>query len=184
MNSDSNNNEDGGRADPVGWYELDNVDREIIKHLVRFPALTLVELGKLCGVTDRVVRYRKKKPAFKKALQELTGTTDFHLKEGAREAAMAVRKLLQEKDPSVRLGAAKILLGPYVNQPQVLVNNQPTLKIYETTITPDGNLLQSVIEGELDGGTIESVDVDRVASLANGLIAGDDAPQTISEEDS
>jgi hypothetical protein len=125
-------------------YELDGVDRIMLKQLVQYPNTTQVELGQLVSLTKQAVNARVNKPAFKAALNDVLGSTEEHLKEAARRAARRLKKLVDHDDPEIAAPFVKMALANHLTQ-KVDLTLQPVVR-YKTTVEVDGTLLQQVID--------------------------------------
>jgi len=148
-------------------YELDNIDMMILKHLSKFPTTTATELAVIVGLQRPAVSKRMAKPAFKRALDEILADTKQVMQRNALAAAKRLSKLIQSEDTSVALNAIKIALTPFVQkmlaeETQAVV---PVIRTYETTVAPDGSLVQKMIEAEIERDSKKVDDViDAVAT--------------------
>jgi len=125
-------------------YELDYVDRTLIKYLIQFPAITQRELGTIVNLTYQAVSVRVNKPAFKAAINDVTGTTEDNLKEAARRASRRLKKLVDHDDPEIAAPFVKMALANHLTQ-KIDMTVQPVIR-YKTTVEADGSLLQEIMD--------------------------------------
>jgi hypothetical protein len=143
-------------------YELDNIDMLMLKHLSKFPATNATELAGIVGLQRSAVSKRMAKPAFKRALDDALATTKDVMQRNALLAARRLTKLIQSEDTTVAINAIKIALTPFVQkmlaeETQAVV---PVIRTYETTVAPDGSLVQKMIEAEIERDSKKTIDAD------------------------
>lgn len=129
-------------------YELDDNDRFIMKHIIQFPKITNRELGAMLGMHLTGIHARRKKPAFIKAYKDLQDSAGDLLVRAARDAARRLIALVNDPDKNVALKAIRMALTPYLGPQNEMNISVPILKVYDTTVKPDGTLFQQVIEAE------------------------------------
>lgn len=132
--------------------ELNQTDRLLLKYLVTYPEMKSSKLAKILGMNEGYIRNRVKRPVFKFAMQKLMGTTDQLMSEAAKKAAYRLLELIDHPDPDIALRAIRIALTKYLNQISDVTMDR--ILIYKSTIAPDGNLLQTIVKGE-----IETIDI-------------------------
>ncbi len=133
--------------------DLDTVDRLLLKYIITYPDIKSSKIARIIGVEENYVRNRRKKPAFQLAIQKLQETTDDLMCEAARKAAFRLIELIDHENPVIALAAIKLALTKYINQ--ISDATMDRILVYKTTIAPDGNLLQSIVKGEIDSNTID-----------------------------
>jgi len=149
-------------------YELDNLDMILLRHLSKFPDTPHTELAKLVGLQRAAVSKRLKKPAFKKAWDEVIADTKDIMQKNARLAAKRLTQLIASEDNTTAINAIKIALAPWVQEYMAKIGAEPVpqmgTRVYETTVQVDGSLVQKVIELEAERGgqSGEVVDADYV----------------------
>lgn len=137
-------------------YELDNIDMALLRHLSKFPDTPHTELAKMVGLQRAAVSKRLKKPAFKKAWDEVLADTKDIMQKNAKLAAKRLTQLIASEDNSTALNAIKIALAPWVQEYMARIGAEPVqqigTRVYETTVQVDGSLVQKVIELEAERG--------------------------------
>lgn len=131
-------------------YELDLVDKQILKLKSIDPHLSCREIGEKIGIHWSVIAYRLRKPRFKQVWDSIMETTQQAMERNARRAAQRLYDLINHKNERIALDAIKIALSPWMNQFTHQVNVQPSVT-YKTTVQADSTLLQEVIEAEIVG---------------------------------
>lgn len=137
-----------------GLYQLDDVDRAILKHDARYPGCSAraiseaiaKEIGRTIHHTS--VHRRMQKPAYVKARSEIDMSCHDVLKRAATKAARKLETLLDSRDEDIAFKASKELLKPFLGADNAGPAFKPIV-IFRTNITPDGNLIQEVIDAEL-----------------------------------
>jgi hypothetical protein len=132
----------------VNRWELDNLDRQILKHLAAYPTTKLKDLGKIIGFSASQVKRRIGRPAFQRALDEINATTEKHLQEAARRAAIKLKKWVDSDDPEIAEPYIKMALSPYLNRSTVDLRVEPVVR-YKTMITNEGHLIQEIVKETL-----------------------------------
>ena len=129
-------------------YELDVVDKQILKLKSLDPRLDVRTIAQKVGMHYATISKRMDKPAFRRAWDSINETTFEIMERNAKKAAYALGKLIDEDDKRVKLEAIKLSLSPILNNHthQVAVSTEV---VYKTTVQPDSSLLQQVIEGEV-----------------------------------
>lgn len=147
------------------YYSLDDKDREILKLVLQFPEISDQDISGIVEMNRSTVRFRRLKPAFKAAYNDLMQSTRELLAEAAKAGARRLIQLVKSDDKQIAVQAIKIALAPYINQLQHNVSTAP-IRIFETSLTATGDLIQQVIEAEMTGivkqieGTDDAIAVD------------------------
>lgn len=135
-------------------FEMDDLDRSILQLKMRAPHLSNVKIGEALGIHPVAIGRRLKRPGFVEAYRELSLTFADVLEKAAEEGVRTLRAIMKDtKQPaSVRVRAAEVALQMKAGMlkcadPSQGVGN--TTRIYRTTITPQGALIQEVMESEL-----------------------------------
>lgn len=136
------------------YLELDDFDRLMIKMIASYPDIKSTKLAKIFNVTESFIRLRRKKPAFRLALQKIMSTTDSLLEEAAQKAARKLIELIDHENPAISLAAVKIALTRHLNSLPDTVKDR--IIAYKTSITPDGTLLQEIVKEEISGHIIKA----------------------------
>lgn len=144
-----------GNEDIIGNYiELDDFDRLLLKMLASYPDIKSTKLAKIFNTSESFIRIRRKKPAFRLALQRLLATTNSLLEEAAQKAAHKLIELIDHENPAISLAAVKIALTRHLATLPDSVRER--IVAYKTTITSDGNLLQEIVKEEISGHIIKA----------------------------
>jgi len=139
-------------------YELDVVDKQILRLISQDMMLTCREIASKVGMSYPAVSKRMKKRGFVLAYENLTQTTAQIMEANAKKAARRLGRLIDDEEKKIALEASKIALSPYLNQHHHTVT-QTNVMVYRTTVQPDGSLLQAVTEAEyseIPHGTLQS----------------------------
>jgi|GEM_PF-3378220 len=130
-------------------YELDVVDKQILKLKSMDPRLDIRTIAKKVGMHYGTISKRMDKPAFKRAWDAVNESTIEIMERNAKKAAYALGKLIEEDDKKIKLEAIKLSLSPILNNHshQVSVSQEV---VYRTTVQPDSSLLQQVIDAEVE----------------------------------
>lgn len=132
---------------------LDHLDRVLLKYSVEYPSLDAVKLSKILNVGVKVIRNRRSEPLFQLELQRLSRTTDSLLEEAAKKATLRLIELIDSSDPEIALAACKLALTRKMQE--LPENTQRRIIAYQTSISPDGTLLQEIVQEELSGHIID-----------------------------
>jgi len=132
---------------------LDNLDRVLLKYSVEYPSLDAVKLSKMLNIGVKVIRSRRGDPLFQLELQRLSRTTDSLLEEAAKKATLKLIELIDSSDPDIALAACKLALTRKMQE--LPENTQRRIIAYQTSISPDGTLLQEIVQEELSGHIID-----------------------------
>lgn len=132
---------------------LDHLDRVLLKYTVEYPNLDAVKLSKILNVGVKVIRNRRSEPLFQLELQRLSRTTDSLLEEAAKKATLRLIELIDSRDPEIALAACKLALTRKMQE--LPENTQRRIIAYQTSISPDGTLLQEIVQEELSGHIID-----------------------------
>jgi IS30 family transposase len=129
-------------------FELDVVDKQILKLKSLDPRLDIRTIAKKVGMHYATISKRMDKPAFKRAWDAVNESTMEIMERNAKKAAYALGKLIDEDDKKIKLEAIKLSLSPILNSHshQVSVSQEV---VYKTTVQADSSLLQTVIDGEV-----------------------------------
>jgi len=134
-------------------YLLDDYDKKLLRLRVRYTEISLKDLGAEVKLSVSAVSERMDKPAFKIALEEYNIPLDKLFEKSVNKAYNTLLALMNDTDPQVRLKAASIVLqrfcGPTTVVNQSVENKTNVVKVYRTTIEPDGSLLGRVMDLEL-----------------------------------
>lgn len=144
------------RVDGIHHYNLDEIDRQIMKIKIQYPTITNQEIADIVGVdSQQVVNYRINRPGFQSAFAEVTATTEEHMRTAANQAARRLKRLVNDDDKQVALQAIKMALHQYLNKAELTVTAKPAM-VFRSTIAPDGSLIQEVYEEQksLSAGNI------------------------------
>lgn len=128
-------------------YELDDIDRNIIKYLSIYPEMTSTTLGQILNLNSQTIRNHRNKPAVKYAMQIQQQTTDEILEKCAKKAGERLIELIADPNPLIALAACKLALTKQMKAPAD-VQDQAAV-IYRTTFAPDGALVQDIVKEEL-----------------------------------
>ena len=137
----------------VAAKTLDHLDRVLLKYTVEYPSLDATKLAKILNIGVKVVRERRKDPLFQLELQKLSRTTDALLEDAAKKAVLRLVALIDSPDEEVALAACKLALTRKMNE--LPENTQRRIVAYQTSISPDGTLLQEIVTEELNGHIID-----------------------------
>lgn len=96
-------------------FVLDEIDRKIIKFYMDYPTATQNDACAALGVTRSNLCDRKKKPAYMRAMADMTKDFIDLLKETQSASARRLRELVRDPDKSVALAAIKMAMAPYLN---------------------------------------------------------------------
>lgn len=132
------------------YYSLDDKDREILKLVLQYPEISDQDISAVLHMHRSTVRFRRLKPSFMAAYNDLMQSTRELLAEAAKAGARRLIQLVKCDDKQIAVQAIKIALAPYINQLQHNVSAAP-IRIFETSLTASGDLIQQVIEAELNG---------------------------------
>lgn len=128
---------DGGEA-----FRLDEIDHQILKHLMEFPEATWKELGLIVDRNPRTVQARYRKPSFQNALKDLRAKTWDLVERAQNMAIRRLMKLIQSKDERIALDAAKYVLQPMVNTANVNVQQFQEM-VYKADFGENGQIITS-----------------------------------------
>jgi Ribonuclease G/E len=130
------------KTDP---YELDAIDRQILKNIVDYPLIKNTEIGAKLGLHPETIGKRRKKPAFVRAHEDLMSTTDALLERAQKMAARRLIKFVTDPDKKFALDAMKVALSQRAQKKEVQVKEEV---IFQTRVGNQGQLMQEVIEVE------------------------------------
>jgi hypothetical protein len=133
-------------------YDLDSTDREMLKMIVKHPTISRIELSHLFDINRRTVAKRMERPAFQAALAELTGTVDEDLQKGIREGVSKMRQLIAGTNAQAATNAFKALAMLYLGR-NPTERMKDAVRIYRTTVKPDGSLVQEIVEAGVEDMT-------------------------------
>jgi hypothetical protein len=152
---DDNNSDSIGVSVPIKncenkikyLYELDDIDRNIIKYLTIYPEMTATTLGQILNLNAQTIRNHRNKPVVRYAMQIQQQTTDEILEECAKKAGRRLLELIADNNPLIALAACKLALTKQMKTP---TDVQDTAAIvYRTTFAPDGSLVQDIVREEI-----------------------------------
>jgi hypothetical protein len=144
---------DGSDIAIPNFYQLDDFDRILLKHIAEYPDLKMTQISKILNAPVNMIRNRKNRPCFKLALEKLTQTTEKDLAEAAKKAARKLIELIDHDNPAIALAAVKIALTRQLNtMPE---STKERIIAFKTTIEADGNLLQEIVKEEISGHIIQ-----------------------------
>lgn len=131
-------------------YNLDTLDRQIIRLLITNPGVSNIELGKIIGQSEHMVNWRRKRDTFKKAYSEQLMTAP-ELFQKAQE--LAIRKLItiiQGKNDKLAFEASKIFAFPLMQAQAVALSPRAEETIvFRTRIGPAGEVIrQQSVDGK------------------------------------
>lgn len=112
------------KGDPeiLQLYQLDELDREILRLLCEHPGISYEHIGGLLGITNSVVSKRANKPGFKNALSDVRDDTYKLLKKAQSLAVKRLAQILATSDNERNvIEAAKVLTTPLFNKQQIEV---------------------------------------------------------------
>jgi hypothetical protein len=124
----------------------------ILKHCEIDPSISSKALSKIIGISYNSVNNKRKRPAFRLALQKLQETTDYHLDKAAHKAAMKLIEMIDHPNPAIALAAVKIALTRHLDK---MPDISDRVYAYKTTIDVDGKLLQEIVKEELKSSIID-----------------------------
>jgi hypothetical protein len=131
-------------------YNLDTLDRQIIRLLITNPGVSNLDIAKMIGQSEHMVNWRRKRETFKKAYSEQLMTAP-ELFQKAQE--LAIRKLIyfiQGKNEKLAFEASKIFAFPLM-QAQALALSPKTEEtiVFRTRIGPAGEVIrQKSVDGK------------------------------------
>lgn len=137
----------------VAAKQLDHLDRVLLKYSVEHPQLDAVKLSKITGIGVKMIRTRRSEPLFQLELQKLSRTTDTLLEEAAKKATLRIIDLIEHQDPEIAIAACKLALTRKMHE--LPENTQRRVIAYQTSISPDGALLQDIVYEEIKGHIID-----------------------------
>ena len=132
---------------------LDHLDRVLLKYTIEYPNLDATKLSKILNIGVKVIRERRKEPIFQLELQKLSRTTDALLEEAAKKAVLRLIELIDSPNQEIALSACKLALTRKMQE--LPENTQRRIIAYQTSISPDGTLLQEIVTEELKGHIID-----------------------------
>lgn len=132
-------------------YNLDHIDREIVKYLLRDPGATNLEIAQLLNLSDAAISYRRRREVFQKALSEqLMGAPEL-FKKAQEMAIRRLMKIIQGTNDKLALEASKIFMLPLV-QSQMPAQIAPPVEevvIFKTRIGSTGAIIrESMMDGK------------------------------------
>jgi hypothetical protein len=141
-------------------YNLDSVDKQIIRLMMANPEISHDEIGRVIGMSSQNIRVRTARVVFKKAWSEQLMTAPELFKK-AQE--LAIRKLIafiQGPNEKLAFEASKIFAFPLM-QAQVAALSPAVEETitFRTRIGPTGEVIrQRSIEGKADREDVITVD--------------------------
>lgn len=108
-------------------FELDELDRKLLKMIVEYPELTQESLALACNVSHSTVHSRLGKPAFKRARADMMKNFIELLTDAQTAACRRLRQLVQDADKSIALAAIRLAMAPYVNSGILSIKTQSTV---------------------------------------------------------
>lgn len=147
---ENQNDQEQTKQDVFTKYNLDAVDREILRNLIKNPAIKNSEIGLLLNLTESAISYRRRREVFQKAYAEqLMGVPELFQK--AQE--MAVKKLMQIiQGPNEKLAfeASKLFIYPLVQAaiPAAPAPSGDDTIVFRTRIGSTGAIIR---ETQLEG---------------------------------
>lgn len=134
------------RVDGINHYDIDEVDRQIMRLRIQYPLMPSHEIAEILNIKHhQIVTYRISRPGFQAAFAEVTASTEEHMRTAANLAARRLKKLVNDGDKQVALQAIKMALHQYLNKQELTVTAKPAM-VFRSTIAPDGSLIQEVYE--------------------------------------
>jgi hypothetical protein len=133
-------------------YNLDDVDRRIMKIILNNPGITNAEVGELVGFTEQGVGKRKNREVFQKAMAEQLMNAGELFKKAQEMAIRRLISFIQGKNEKYAFEASKIFAFPLVQaQVQQLTPQQEETIVFRTRIGPTGEVIrQRSIDGKED----------------------------------
>lgn len=161
-------------------FEMDDFDRAILQIRMRDPLLPLAGIAKALDVDYGAVHRRMRRPGFQEAYRELTLCFGDLMEKAANEAVRTLRGIMKNDSLKTehRIRAAEAILnmkgGILKSDPRGNHSDMPT-RVFRTTITPEGALIQEVMDLEL-GAKIPERKVINVSpiSVADAVADADD----------
>lgn len=139
-------------------YELDILDKQILKIKSLDPFIDCRTIAKKLGVNFATVSLRLKKPRFKMVWDSIMETTTEAMEKNARKAAQRLSELIGHKNERIALEAIKLALSPWINQHSHQISVAPTVT-YKTTVQADSTLLQEVVEAEVLPQPVKEIEI-------------------------
>jgi hypothetical protein len=124
-------------------FELDAIDRQILKTLVDYPLIKNTEIATKLSLHANTISKRRKKPAFIKAYEDLLSTTEDLLERAQKVAARRLLKFVTDPDKKFALDAMKVALSQRAQKKEVQVKEEI---VFQTRVGSQGQLMQEVIE--------------------------------------
>lgn len=126
-------------------YQLQDIDREIIRLLVDYPDIKNKDLARVLSTNVHDIASRKGKAIVKKALIELFQTNKDLLVRTQQMALHRLMKLIQSPDESIALRATQIALTPMMNEYKFGVQDAGITEIiFRSRIGSQGQLMQDI----------------------------------------
>lgn len=147
--------------DVVQRYLLDDYDKLLIRERIKHSEISLKDLGDKVGLSTSAVSERMDRPAFKIAFEEYSVPLDKIFSHSVDKAYRTMLALMDDEDKDMRFRAANAILQRFAGPQTVVQNNfgkgedtpgKTKVKVYRTTVEPDGSLLGQVMELELGPG--------------------------------
>lgn len=125
-------------------YELDEVDKAIIRHLATYPGATQEELAAIVGFSRTGIQKRLKKPSIIRWRQEQATKFMDLLDRVQNKAIRKLERLMDSLDENVALKATLAALTPVLNTANLNLNTVDE-KIFRVQIGESGRIVQDVI---------------------------------------
>lgn len=136
------------KPEKIGQWELDEVDREILKVMVDYPDISASDVAEAVNITPYQLKARQDRPSFRRAHEDLTATAEAYMKHVQASAVRKLHALVRDNDKKIALQAIKIALQPMLNKQEININQRREI-VFRTKIGESGQLLQEVIEVEV-----------------------------------
>jgi hypothetical protein len=124
-------------ADP---YVLDELDKAIIKHVIDFPWEKKHAIAAKFKLSSKQLYLRLKKPAMKKAFDDLFQKTLEIIEKNNNLAFRRLARLINDPDPWVALKAIELQLRPFLNQSKLEIKQVQEV-IYRARFGDDGAIV-------------------------------------------
>lgn len=147
----------GTETDKRGQFVLDEIDHNILKHLMEYPEATWKDLSVVAKLSVNAVKARYKKPAFQKALSDIRAKTLDLIERAQNQAIRRMMKLISSPSERIALEASKYVLNPLLNSAQVELKQFKEI-VYKAEFGEGGQII-STKEGieEAPSSTLELV---------------------------
>ena len=126
-------------------YVMDEVDKHIVRLLVRFPKISQAAVAKEIEMSTAQTRNRMNKPAVQEALAELARNAVDQIKDVQADAMRTLRDLLRSKNETIKLQAVKLALASVFDAQDS--GNEMTVT-YKVRFGEQGQMYREKLEGE------------------------------------